>query len=235
MKRTRIILADDHTLLLDAIKNLLEPEFEVVGMFADGQTLLDAAQVLIPDVIILDIGMPVMNGLNAGRRLKQVLPKVKLIYLTMYKDLDLAAEAFQCGASGYILKSSAASELVQAIRDALRGGFYLTSLMTKDMTGSFIQNFKRRMPPHELTLRQKEVLQLLAEGRPMKEVAYMLNITPRTVAFHKYTMMEQLQVKSSAELIQYAINNSIVPTENLAARPYSAASLAAGNDIEGCQ
>src|ERR1044072_1694357 len=119
MKRTRIVLADDHTLLLDAIKNLLEPEFEIVGMFADGQTLLDAALGLMPDVIILDIGMPVMNGLNAGQRLKQVLPKVKLVYLTMYKDLDLAAEAFQCGASGYIRKTSAASEQECAIREAL--------------------------------------------------------------------------------------------------------------------
>ena len=231
MKRTRIILADDHTLLSDAIKNLLEPEFEIVGMFADGQSLLDAAPGLMPDVIILDIGMPVMNGLNAGRRLKQVLPKVKLVYLTMYKDLDLAAEAFQCGASGYILKTSAASELVCAIREALRGGFYMTQLITRDMVGSSIQSFKRRTP-HDLTLRQKEVLQLLVEGRPMKEVAYMLNITPRTVAFHKYTMMEQLQVKSSAELIQYAINNSIVSTQSLTARSYYVP-LAAGNDIEG--
>lgn len=233
MKRTRIILADDHILLSDAIKNLLEPEFEIVGMFADGQTLLDAAPGLMPDVIILDIGMPVMNGLNAGQRLRQVLPKAKLVYLTMYQDLDLAAEAFKCGASGYILKSSAASELVLAIREALRGGFYVTPLITKDMVGSPIRSFKRRTPPHELTLRQKEVLQLLAEGRLMKEVAYMLNITPRTVAFHKYTMMEQLQVKSSAELIQYAITNSIVSTQSLDPRSHSAGSLAADNEIEG--
>jgi DNA-binding NarL/FixJ family response regulator len=231
MKRTRIVIADDHTLLSDAIKNLLEPEFEIVGMFTDGQTLLDAAPGLMPDVIILDIGMPVMNGLNAGRRLKQVLPKVKLVYLTMHKDLDLAAEAFQWGASGYILKTSAASELVRAVREALRGGFYVTQLITKDMVGSFIQNFKRLPPPHELTLRQKEVLQLLVEGRPMKEVACMLNITPRTVAFHKYTMMEQLQVKSSAELIHYAINNLIVSSQRLAARPDPAS--VSGKDAEG--
>ena len=148
--------------------------------------------------------------MSAGRRLKQVLPKVKLVYLTMNQDHDLAAEAFRWGASGYLLKTSAASELVKAIREVLRGGFYVTPLITKDMSGSFIQNFKRQPPAHELTLRQKEVLQLLAEGRAMKEVAYMLNITPRTVAFHKYTMMEQLQVKSSAELIQYAIKSSLV-------------------------
>jgi DNA-binding NarL/FixJ family response regulator len=210
MKRTRIIIADDHTLLSDTIKNLLEPEFEVIGTFTDGQALVEEGPKLMPDVVVLDIGMPVMNGLNAGQRLKQALPRVKLIYLTMNQDPDLAAEAFRLGASSYVLKTSAASELVHAIRESLRGGSYVTPTMTKDMAGSFIQNFKRRAPSHELTLRQKEVLQLLAEGRAMKEVAYLLNITPRTVAFHKYTMMEQLQVKSSAELIQYAIKNSIV-------------------------
>jgi len=212
MKRTRIIIADDHTLLSDTIKNLLEPEFEVVGTFTDGQTLVEAGPGLLPDIIVLDIGMPVMNGLNAGERLKQVLPKIKLIYLTMNQDPDLAAEAFRLGASAYLLKISSASELVYAIRESLRGGSYVTPMITKDMVGSSIHNFKSRTPPHELTLRQKEVLQLLAEGRAMKEVAYMLNITPRTVAFHKYMMMEQLQVKSSAELIQYAIKNSIVST-----------------------
>ena len=212
MKRPRIIIADDHNLLSDMIKSLLEPEFEVVGTFTDGQTLVEAGPALVPDVVVLDIGMPVMNGLSAGERLKQVLPKVKLIYLTMNQDPDLAAEAFRLGASGFLLKTSAASELVRAIREVLSGMSYVTPSMTKDMVmaGSFAQNFKQRTPPHELTLRQKEVLQLLAEGRPMKEVAYMLKITPRTVAFHKYTMMEQLQVKSSAELIQYAIKNAII-------------------------
>jgi len=212
MQRTRIILADDHSLLSDAIKNLLEPEFEIVGVFADGHALLEGAEELAPDVIVLDIGMPVVNGLVAGERLKHQLPKVKLIYLTMNPDPDLAAEAFRGGGSGYLLKTSAASELVHAIREVLRGRSYLTPLMTKDMVGSFLQNLKHRAPKHDLTLRQKEVLQLLAEGHSMKQVAYMLNISTRTVAFHKYTMMEQLQVKSSAELIQYAIKNSIVTT-----------------------
>ena len=208
MKRSRIILADDHTLLLDTIKNLLEPEFEVVGTFDNGLKLVEAAPELKPDVIVLDIGMPLMNGLNAGQRLKQVMPSVKLIYLTMNQDPDLAAEAFRLGAAGYLVKNSAASELVHAIREVLRGSSYVTPLMTKDMVGSFIQNFKRRKGPHELTLRQKEVLQLLTEGRSMKEAAFILNVTRRTVAFHKYTMMEQLQVKSSAELIQYGMKCS---------------------------
>jgi DNA-binding NarL/FixJ family response regulator len=210
MQRTRIILADDHTLMLDALKNLLEPEFEVVGIFADGLALVEGAAELDPNVIVLDIGMPNMNGLLAGQRLKQLMPRVKLIYLTMNHDPDIAAEAFRLGASGYLVKNSAASELVRAIRDVVRGGSYVTPLMTKDMVGSFVQNFKHMKEPHSLTLRQKEVLQLLAEGRSMKEAAFILNVSPRTVAFHKYTMMEHLHVRSSAELIQYAIKNSVM-------------------------
>lgn len=210
MKRARIILADDHSLLLGAFQSFLEPEFEVVGTFLDGRTLVEGAQALQPDVIVLDIGMPLMNGLVAGQRLKHDMPSVKLIYLTMNEDPDLAAEAFKLGASGYLLKTSAASELAYAIRDALMGRSYVTPLITEGMVGSFVQRLKRRKPTHKLTLRQKEVLQLLAEGRSMKEVAAILNVTPRTVAFHKYTMMEQLKLKTGAELIQYAIKNSIV-------------------------
>jgi DNA-binding NarL/FixJ family response regulator len=155
--------------------------------------------------------MPKMNGLSAGQRLKQVLPKVKLVYLTMNLDPDVAAEAFRLGASGYVVKNSAATELVHGIREVLRGRSYITPLMTKGMVGSFIQNVQRKNP-NRLTLRQKEVLQLLAEGRSMKEVAFILNVTPRTVAFHKYTMMEHLRLRSSAELIQFAIKTSIVTT-----------------------
>jgi DNA-binding NarL/FixJ family response regulator len=211
MKRARIVLADDHALLLDTLTTLLEPEFEVVGTFGEGHSLVEAAQALDPDLIVLDVAMPNMNGLNAGQRLKQILPAVKLIYLTMNQDPDMASEAFRLGAAGYVLKQSAASELVKAIRQALRGGSYVSPLFTKDMVGSFIQNLKQRKRPRELTLRQKEVLQLLAEGRSMKQVAFILNVTPRTVAFHKYAMMEQLQLKTSAELIQYALKCSAVP------------------------
>ncbi|HKA19011.1 MAG TPA: response regulator transcription factor [Blastocatellia bacterium] len=210
MKRPRIVLADDHSLLLGAFKSFLEPEFEVVGTFLDGRTLVDNVKDLHPDVIVLDIGMPLMNGISAGQKLKQEIPAVKLIYLTMNQDPDLAAEAFKLGASGYLLKSSAASELAFAIREALTGRSYVTPLITEGMVGSFVQNLKRKKPTHKLTLRQKEVLQLLAEGRSMKEVAAILNLTPRTVAFHKYTMMEQLNLKTGAELIQYAIKNSII-------------------------
>ena len=210
MKRPRVVLADDHTLILDALKNLLEPEFEVVGTFADGQELIQGAPSLNPHVVVLDIGMPTMNGLIAGQRLKQAMPLVKLVYLTMNRDPDMAGEAFRLGASAYLLKNSAASELQKAIRQVVRGGFYVTPLMTTGMVGSFVQNFKRRKTSHSLTLRQKEVLQLLAEGRSMKEVAFVLNVSPRTVAFHKYTMMEHLDIRSSAELIEYAMRTSIV-------------------------
>ena len=210
MKRARIILADDHNLLVDTFKAFLEPHFDVVGTFANGHQLVQDAPALEPDVIVLDVGMPIMNGLIAGQRLKQILPRVKLIYLTMNQDPDVAAEAFRLGASGYLVKTSAASELVHAIKEVLLARSYVTPLMTKDMVGSFIQDFKRRKVRHELTLRQREVLQLLAEGRSMKEVAYHLNVTPRTIAFHKYTMMEQLDLKSSAELIQYAMKSSIL-------------------------
>ena len=210
MKRPRVVLADDHTMILDALKNLLEPEFEVVGMFADGRALMEGAPGLNPNVIVLDIGMPTMNGLNAGERLKQAMPLVKLVYLTMNHDPDMASEAFRLGASAYLLKNSAAAELQNAIREVVRGGYYVTPLMTKGMEGSYVQNFKLRKSTSRLTLRQKEVLQLLAEGRSMKEVAFVLNVSPRTVAFHKYTMMEHLSIRSNAELIEYAMRSAIV-------------------------
>jgi DNA-binding NarL/FixJ family response regulator len=209
MKRTRVILADGHTLVLEALKNLLEPEFEVLGIFTDGHALVKAAPKLNPDVVILDIEMPTMNGLNAGQRLKYLMPSVKLIYLSMNQDPDIACEALRLGASAYLVKNSSASELVHAIHEVARGGSYFSPLMMKGMLGSFIQDLKPGKSRNRLTLRQKEVLQLLAEGRSMKEAAYKLNVTPRTIAFHKYRMMAQLRIKSSAELIQFAVKNSI--------------------------
>jgi len=208
--RTRVILADDHKMILDAIKHLLEPEFEVVGTFSDGHALVEGAPALKPNVIVLDVGMPNLNGLSAGQRLRQSLPNTKLIYLTMNHDPDVAAEAFRLGAKGFLLKSSAGSELIEAIRTAVRGGSYVTPLMTEDVLGSFVHHFKNLKSTNHLTLRQKEVLQLLAEGRSMKEAAYILNVSPRTVAFHKYTMMEHLQIRTSAELVQYAMNNQLL-------------------------
>lgn len=210
MLSTRVVLADDHRLMLDALKKLLEPEFAIVGEFGDGLELLRAAPQLNPHVIVLDISMPTMNGLTAGQRLKQLMPAVKLIYLTMTQDPDLAAEAFRLGASGYLLKSAAASELVSAIRSVVRGGSYITPRMTEGIVGSSINHFKNLKNGNHLTLRQREVLQLLAEGRSMKEAAFILNVSPRTVAFHKYTMMEHLHIKSTAELVQYAMSSRLV-------------------------
>ncbi len=210
MNPIRIVLADDHRLFLDALKRFLEPEFQVVGTFEDGLTLVNEAPRLNPDLIVLDIGMPQMNGLNAGRRLKEAMPRTRLIYLTMNMDRDIAAEAFRLGALGYVVKSSAGTELVQAIRQTMANRLYITPLMTEGEVGTFIQNIQRKRSRDKLTVRQKEVLQLLAEGRSMKEVAFKLNVSPRTVAFHKYTIMEQLRLKSSAELIQFAAKELIM-------------------------
>ena len=207
MSRPRILLADDHAMLLDAFRALLEPEFDVVGAVPDGRRLLEEFSRLHPDVVLLDIAMPLLNGLDAGRQLKALRKSVKLIYLTMNPDPDLAGEALRLGASGYVLKSSAFQELKQAIHEALRGRSYITPLIAGDAVGSLIEHQTSR---HELTMRQREVLQLLAEGRSMKEVGAILDVTPRTVAFHKYRMMEQLRLKTSAELVQFAVKQGVV-------------------------
>jgi DNA-binding NarL/FixJ family response regulator len=209
MGTPRVLLADDHALLLGAYEKLLAGECEVVGQVTDGRALLEAAERLKPDVVVLDISMPLLNGLEAGRQIKQKLKNVKLVFLTMNEDADLAAEAFRAGASGYLLKRSAASELSTAIREVTQGRSYVTPLVTEGLVGSLL-NVHDHKSTQELTSRQQEVLQLLAEGKSMKEVAAILSVTPRTVAFHKYRMMEQLKVKSTAELIQYAVKHHIV-------------------------
>jgi DNA-binding NarL/FixJ family response regulator len=209
VQRPRVLLADDHALLLGAFEKLLAGECDIVGQASDGRALVAAAETLKPDVVVLDISMPLLNGLEAGRQIRQKLRHVKLVFVTMNEDPDLAAEAFRVGASGYLLKRSAASELSTAIREVMQGRSYVTPLITGDLVASLMQASSQRSGP-ELTPRQREVLQLLAEGRSMKEVASVLNLTPRTVAFHKYRMMEQLKVKSTAELIQYAVKHHIV-------------------------
>jgi DNA-binding NarL/FixJ family response regulator len=208
MTSTRVLLADDHELVRAAFEKLLAGECEVVGHVADGRSLVTAAEELKPDVIVLDIGMPVLNGLEAGRLIKQSVPDVKLVFLTMHEDADVAAEAFRAGASAYLLKRSAPSELLTAIRQAVHGRSYITPLVTEGVVASLQKNAET--PSSELTSRQREILQLLAEGRSMKQIAVELNITARTVAFHKYRMMEQLKIKSTAELIQYAVKHHIV-------------------------
>jgi DNA-binding NarL/FixJ family response regulator len=209
MARPRVLLADDHALLLGAFEKLLAGDCDVVGQASDGRAVVAEAERLKPDVVVLDIAMPLLNGLAAGRQIKQTLKNVKLVFLTMNEDPDLAAEAFRIGASAYLLKRSVASELTTAIREVMNGRSYVTPLVTEGLVGS-LMNVDEHAPSNELTPRQREVLQLLAEGHSMKEVGAVLNLTPRTVAFHKYRMMEQLKVKSTAELIQYAVRNHIV-------------------------
>lgn len=209
MAAPRVLLADDHNMLLGAFEKLLSPECEIVGTASDGRSLVLLAHQLKPDVVVLDIAMPLLNGLDAGRQIKQLQKSTKLVFVTMNEDSDLAAEAFRAGASAYLLKRSAASELLVAIREVMKGRSYVTPLITEGLVGSFMDAANRK-PSHDLTPRQREVLQLLAEGHSMKQVAALLNVTPRTVAFHKYRMMEQLKVKSTAELIQYAVKHHIV-------------------------
>jgi DNA-binding NarL/FixJ family response regulator len=209
--RPRVLLADDHSLLLEAFEKLLEPDCTVVGSVSDGRALIKAAAELRPDVIVLDIAMPLLNGLDAARQIKKTMPAIKLIFLTMNEDPNVANEAFRAGASGYLLKTSAASELSKAIKEALCGRSYVTSIITQGMVDSFIRQPVDGRDAPKLTPRQREVLQLLAEGRSMKQAAEILNVTPRTVAFHKYRMMEHLNLKNNVELIQYALRERIIP------------------------
>ncbi len=209
MSKPSILIADDHTLIVEAFRKLLESQYDVVATAPDGRTLLDVATRARPDVIVIDIGMPLLNGLAAGQQLKKLMPKVKLVYVTMNEDADVAAEALDSGASAYLLKSSASAELLKGIHEALRGGSYVTPKIRRAMDEAFIRCPVRRAVPKRLTARQTEVLQLLAEGRSMKEVAAVLGLTPRTVAFHKYRIMEVIGAKSNAELIQFAFKNHI--------------------------
>jgi DNA-binding NarL/FixJ family response regulator len=209
--RSRILIADDHTLIAELCKKLLEVEFDVVGTVSDGHALVRAAGELKPDVIVVDISMPILNGLDAGQQVKEMLPAVKLVYLTMNPDIEVAAEAFRRGAHGYLIKTCAASELVLAVRDVLRGKSYISPALSRD-TVNFLRNQQKSMVNEDerLTPRQREVLQLLAEGKVMKEVSSILHMSTRTVAYHKYRMMEVLGAKSTAELVKYAIRNHIV-------------------------
>jgi len=186
MKLPRVILADDHTLVADALAQLLAPHCEIVATVADGHALLDSAALLNPDVVVADIAMPLLNGLEAGRQLKEKMPGVKLVFLTMNEDPELAVEALKVGASAYVSKKSAASELLSAIHVVLRGKTYVTPKIARGMRESFIRDPRGRKHPKAITPRQREVVQLLAEGKSMKQVAYALKVTPRTVAFHKY-------------------------------------------------
>ena len=210
MLRSRILIADDHTLIADLCKRLLQAEFEIVGTVSDGRGMVRVATQLKPDVIIVDIAMPLLNGLDAGIQVKAALPAVKLIYLTMNNDPELVLEAFNRGAAGYLLKTCAVSDLVTAVRDVLRGQTYLSPSLKKEVTRLRWEQKKVVKEEERLTERQREVLQLLAEGKVMKEVADVLHMTTRTVGWHKYRIMEVLGTKNNADLVKYAMRNHLI-------------------------
>ncbi|HZN44501.1 MAG TPA: response regulator transcription factor [Nitrospiraceae bacterium] len=210
MKKPRILLADDHSLVLEGFRRILEDQCDVVGTAEDGRALLEAASRLKPNVVLLDISMPLLNGIDATRHLKKVSPDVKVIFVTMHADPAYLNEAFKAGASGYLLKRSAGTELIQAIQSVLGGNYYVTPLLTKGLVNSVIS--EAPVPPTRqsiLTPRQREVLQLVAEGKAVKEIAQLLNISPKTVEFHKAQIMEQLDLRTTAELTKYAMAHGL--------------------------
>jgi DNA-binding NarL/FixJ family response regulator len=209
MKCPRVLLADDHRMLREAFAQLLRTTCDVVGMVADGRALLTSARRLRPDIVVVDIAMPLLNGLDAARQLRRSMPEVKIIFLTVSEDPDVASEALRAGAAGYLLKNSAGAELLQAVKEVSRGRTYVTPLAPRKPVNLSARSGAGPKRP-ELGLRQREVLQLLAEGHSMKQIAHILNITARTVAFHKYRMMADLGIKSSAELVQYAVKEHLV-------------------------
>ncbi len=210
MSKHRILLADDHALLLEAFQRLLEPEFEVVGCVADGAQLMDEAQRLTPDVIVSDVSMPRLGGLEAARRLRDCLPATQIVFLTVSEDAHLAAEAFRIGASAWVLKASTATELVEAVHAALDGRRFLTPLVAGGDIDALPPPSVVTNPVELLTPREREVVQLLAEGRSMKQAAAALGITARTVAFHKYRAMKSLAIDTSAELVGFAVRHKLL-------------------------
>jgi DNA-binding NarL/FixJ family response regulator len=210
LEKPRVLLADDHKILLEGLKSLLHSEFEIIGIAEDGRALVAAAETLRPDVIVADISMPLLNGIEAARQIKQVDQKIKIVFLTMHVDATYAASALEAGASGFVLKHSAPSELIVAIRETIRGRTYVTPTVAGDLSRSLQCGAVQQEGQFgSLSPRQREVLQLLAEGKSAKEIAAILQVSTRTVEFHKYRMMDQLRIKTSAELVQYAVKHGL--------------------------
>jgi DNA-binding NarL/FixJ family response regulator len=209
--RSQIVIADDHTFVADACKKLLEPEFDVVATVNNGRALVRIAATLRPRLIIADIGMPLLNGLDAACQLKELLSSVKFVFVTMNGDPALAAEAFRRGASGYVLKTCAASELILAVREVLKGNSYLSPAIAKETIDALLRQDKAYVDERQqLSERQREVLQLVSEGKSMKEVAHVLNVAISTVVFHKVRIREILHAKNDADLVQYAVKNHLI-------------------------
>jgi DNA-binding NarL/FixJ family response regulator len=210
MKRPRILLADDHKLVLEGMKRLLESEFELVGAVEDGRALIDTAVRLSPDVILIDISMPKLNGIEATRQLRALMPQCKLIMVTMHADATYVREALRAGAAGYVLKRAAASELVRAVREVMSGRIYVTPAIAQALDLPPGGTFHEKRASSELTGRQREILQLVAEGRSNKEVAGILHVSIKTVEFHKACIMRKLGVRTTAELTKYAVKHGVV-------------------------
>lgn len=210
MPRPHVLLADDHVLLLDAFRKLLESEFEIVGAVTDGKTLIEMATELRPDLIVLDLGLPLLNGIDAGKRLKILLPRTRLLVVTMNEDIGIAVRSLREWASGFLLKKCAGTELVLAIRELMRGNTYVTPRVTQQLQREFIRD-PQISGDRVLTRRQREVLQLLAEGLTMKEAADTLSLTARTVAFHKYSIMQDFNLHNNLDLLKLAIREQLVP------------------------
>lgn len=211
MRKPRILLADDHALVIEGFRRILEKQYDLVGTVEDGRALVEAAKNLQPDIIILDVSMPLLNGIDAAAHLKKLVPKAKIIFVTMHADTEYVRSAFEAGASAYVLKRSAVDELDQAIRAVVAGHSYITPLITKDLLDVFLSKAPGKAGGADgLTVRQREVLQLLAEGRTAKEISNVLSISPRTVEFHKGQIMEQLNLQTTADLIKYALTHGIV-------------------------
>jgi DNA-binding NarL/FixJ family response regulator len=212
MKRQKILLADDHTIVIDGISKILEPHFDLVGRAEDGRELLERAKRLRPDAVVMDIGMPLLNGIDAARQLAKTVPHTKIVFLTMHSDPAYVREAFSAGASGYVLKQSAGSELVFALQEVLNGRYYVTPRVAGDVVGGFLRGGEKPnlSGDPKLTDRQREVLQLVAEGQSVKEIAATLDVSVKTVEFHKRRLMDQLGVRTTAGLTKYALTHGVI-------------------------
>ena len=211
MQKPRVLLADDHKIVLEGLRSLLQSEFEIVGEVEDGRTLVAEAERLRPDLVVADISMPNLNGIDAARQIKKINERILIVFLTMHADVTYAAGAFEAGASGFVLKHSAPQELVLAMREAMKGQTYVTPMIAGDLIGAFQSGapLKGELKA-ALSPRQREVLQLIAEGKSIKEIAAILRISTRTAEFHKYRIMEQLNIKTNAELVHYAVKHGII-------------------------
>jgi DNA-binding NarL/FixJ family response regulator len=211
MARPRVLLGDDHAMFCEGLRSILEPHFEVVGIAANGQELVAAAERLQPDVVVADVSMPLLNGIGAARKLQKTKRPPKIVFLTMHADPTFATEAFRAGASGYVLKSSSGVEIVTAIQEAIRGRTHISAVVAGGVLGGLMESrTDQKTRAAELTSRQKEILQLIAEGKSPKEIAVILSVSPRTVEFHKYRIMEAIGVRTIAELTRYAVNHGII-------------------------